>query len=105
MSLMNSHALSLSFVSQRSKIDNYKQRSKNACRIRPKTECSSNTPPTPLPSDQPFEHLAQATSTSPANLSMIVKQSYKPLHAKSTQLNKNTIAVTKGIYGHFVLLE
>ena len=91
-------------VFQRSKIDNYKQRSKNACRIRPKTQCSSSTSPHPL-SDQPFEHLAQATSTSPANLSMIVKQSYKPLHAKSTQLNRNTIAVTKGIYCHFVLLE
>lgn len=43
------------------------------------------------------QHLSHATPTSPANLSMIVSQSYKPLHAKSTQFNKNTIAVTKGI--------
>jgi len=41
------------------------------------------------------EHLSSATPTSPANLSMIITQSYKPLHAKSTQFNKNTIAVTK----------
>ncbi|UJR09873.1 hypothetical protein I4U23_014095 [Adineta vaga] len=52
-------------------------------------------------SEQPLEHLnsdehlSHATPTSPANLSMIISQSYKPLHAKSTQFNKNTIAVTK----------
>jgi len=77
----------------RSKISNYKQ---TACRlstrIRPKNECSSPS------TEQPFEYLARATSTSPANLSMIVKQSYKPLHAKSTQFNKNTIAVTKDTF-------
>jgi hypothetical protein len=86
----------------RSKIYNYKQRSKSACRlstrIRPKIECTSPSPPAPIDNnEQPLEHLAHATSTSPTNLSMIVKQSYKPLHAKSTQFNKNTIAVTKGI--------
>ncbi|CAF5152583.1 unnamed protein product [Rotaria magnacalcarata] len=94
----------------RSKIYNYKQRSKSSCRlstrIRPKTESSSSssaatatatTPTVHNNNQQPFEQLAHATSTSPANLSMIVKQSYKPLHAKSTQFNKNTIAVTKGI--------
>lgn len=102
----------LNFV-QRSKINNHKQRSKSASRlstrIRPKNECSSSATATAttttattttsinvLNNAQPFECLAHATATSPANLSMIVKQSYKPLHAKSTQFNKNTIAVTKG---------
>jgi hypothetical protein len=66
------------------------------CRIRPKTECRSPSA-TIHKNEQPFEHLAHATPSTPANLSMIVKQSYKPLHAKSTQFNKNTIAVTKGI--------
>ncbi|CAF3511144.1 unnamed protein product [Rotaria socialis] len=97
-----------------SKIHNYKQRSKSSCRlstrIRPKTESSSSSSSAAAATtttttttrtvqnnnEQPFEQLAHATSTSPANLSMIVKQSYKPLHAKSTQFNKNTIAVTKG---------
>ncbi|CAF2804324.1 unnamed protein product [Rotaria sp. Silwood2] len=90
---------STKFNKLRSKIYNYKQKSKSTCRlstrIRPKTECSSSTT-TIHNSEQPLEHLTRATSTSPANLSMIVKQSYKPLHAKSTQFNKNTIAVTKG---------
>ncbi|CAF0923452.1 unnamed protein product [Rotaria sp. Silwood1] len=95
---------STTFNKLRSKIYNYKQRSKSTCRlstrIRPKTECSSSSTTATIAaidnSEQSFEHLAHATSTSPANLSMIVKQSYKPLHAKSTQFNKNTIAVTKG---------
>jgi hypothetical protein len=51
----------------------------------------------PLENMNSYEHLSRATSISPANLFMIVSQSYKPLHAKSTQFNKNTIAVTKGI--------
>jgi hypothetical protein len=51
----------------------------------------------PLENIDSYEHLSRATPTSPANLSMIISQSYKPLHAKSTQFNKNTIAVTKGI--------
>ena len=43
---------------------------------------------------------------------MIISQAYKPLHAKSTQYNKNTIAVTKGMismhvicFSHLVALE
>lgn len=51
----------------------------------------------PLDTMNNYEHLSRATPTSPANLSMVISQSYKPLHTKSTQLNKNTIAVTKGI--------
>ena len=52
----------------------------------------------PLDNMDSYEHLLRATPTSPANLSMIISQSYKPLHAKPIQLNdKNTIAVTKGI--------
>ncbi|CAF3618494.1 unnamed protein product [Rotaria sordida] len=50
----------------------------------------------PLKNMNSYEHLSHATPTSPANLSMIISQSYKPLHVKSTQFNKNTIAVTKG---------
>ncbi|CAF4287653.1 unnamed protein product, partial [Rotaria magnacalcarata] len=64
--------------------------SKSSCRlstrIRPKTESSSSssaatatatatTPTVHNNNQQPFEQLAHATSTSPANLSMIVKQS------------------------------
>jgi hypothetical protein len=52
----------------------------------------------PLEHMNDYEHLSRASPLSPANLSMIVSQSYKPLHAKSRQYNKNTIAVTKGRY-------
>ncbi|CAF1601770.1 unnamed protein product [Rotaria sp. Silwood1] len=52
----------------------------------------------PLKNMNSYEHLSNATPTSPANLSMIISQSYKPLYAKSTQFNKNTIAVTKGTH-------
>ncbi|CAF4201871.1 unnamed protein product [Rotaria sp. Silwood2] len=52
----------------------------------------------PLKNMNSYEHLSHATPTSPANLSMIISQSYKPLHVKSTQFNKNTIAVTKGTH-------
>lgn len=48
----------------------------------------------------PIQHLARATADCPANLTMIVKQSYKPLHAKSRQFNQKTIAVTKGTLTH-----
>jgi len=63
-----------------------KRRNKSSCRLSNQTEC--------ITVDN-HEHLSSATPTSPANLSMIITQSYKPLHAKSTQFNKNTIAVTK----------
>ena len=42
------------------------------------------------------------------HLPMVIRQSYKPLHAKSMQFNKNTIAVTKGtrdIHRHIVRVE
>ncbi|UJR36223.1 hypothetical protein I4U23_028955 [Adineta vaga] len=101
--ILSTHKKSAKFNILRSKIHNYKQRSKSACRlstrIRPKFECSSPSANIPSNDQQqqqlPIEHLAHATSSTPANLSMIVKQSYKPLHAKSTQFNRNTIAITK----------
>ncbi|CAF1378075.1 unnamed protein product [Adineta steineri] len=97
--LLSTQKKSAKFNILRSKISNYKQRSKSACRlstrIRPKIECSSPTANIHNNEQSLFEHLAHATSNTPANLPMIVKQSYKPLHAKSTQFNKNTIAVTK----------
>lgn len=107
---------SVKFEALRSKIHNYKRRSKSACRlstrVRPQTEGASSLPPAvpslppsqtiAPPNDEPpsantncYDHLARSTPTAPANLSMIVSQSYKPLHAKSTQFNRNTIAVTK----------
>jgi hypothetical protein len=66
--------------------------------MRPKIDCITvDNHEQPLENMNNYEHLSKATPTSPANLSMIISQSYKPLHAKSTQFNKNTIAVTKGI--------
>ena len=85
---------------QRSKIYGRKRR----CRSASRSASAAHIEPTtvnPLENQSHYEHLSRATVTSPANLSMIVSQSYKPLHVKSSQLNKNTIAVTKGI----VLLE
>ncbi|CAF1673890.1 unnamed protein product, partial [Adineta ricciae] len=97
--LLSTQKKSAKFNILRSKIQNYKQRSKSACRlstrIRPKFESTSPSANIVSTDQQPIEHLAHATSSTPANLGMIVKQSYKPLHAKSTQFNRNTIAVTK----------
>ncbi|CAM2727699.1 unnamed protein product [Rotaria socialis] len=79
-----------------------KQRlNKNSChsssQVQPNMECITvENHERPLDNMSSYEHLSRATPTSPANLSMIISQSYKPLHAKSTQFNKNTIAVTKG---------
>ncbi|CAF0881823.1 unnamed protein product [Adineta ricciae] len=92
------------FVPNKSKADSLERHSR---KDRTKSSCHSLTPKECQPTehaDEPFangssdEHLSNATPTSPANLSMVISQSYKPLHAKSTQFNRKTIAVTKGTH-------
>ncbi|CAF1053933.1 unnamed protein product [Adineta steineri] len=75
-----------------------KERNKSLSHLSIQKECmliDDDDNEQPLENMNSCKHLSRATPSSPANLSMIISQSYKPLHAKSMQYNKNTIAVTK----------